>query len=585
MQAREGRMMKRSKCCRQDGPAPCFNRFLFLATLLTCIFFYAEAGEHRYWVFFQDRGERKTIEQTRQYAHDLGISDRALWRRSRVLTANALLDEHDVPVSEKYLRRIKATGIHVKAVSRWFNAASVEGRTEQLALLHELPFVRRLQLVATFRKQKPALDPARGMLSLRKGEDKEGPEYGSSFTQLNNIGVVDLHKRGINGNGVIIGMIDDGFNEHRVHPALRNIKVLAEYDFVQRDNNTMRAPGEYPGQGNHGAGTLAVIGGYDQGKLIGAAYGASFLLAKTEVDSVEIRVEEDLYVEGLEWLERNGADIISSSLGYIDWYTYDDLNGKTAVTTRAASILARKGVLLVTAMGNEGTYRDPRARITGTLIAPADADSIVSVGATFSDGELASFSSTGPTSDGRIKPEVVAQGVSVFTMYGELGYGFSNGTSFATPLVAGVAALVLSVHPHLTPMEVRQRLLSTARPLEMTVPNNFIGWGMVDAVRAVGFVAPLPERFVLYDSYPNPFNGSTTISFGAPESKSVDLSIYDLLGRRVRILFNGEARVGENRFVWHDARDDRGGRVASGIYLVRLSVQGSVLTKKLVHIK
>ncbi len=585
MQACEGRMTKRSECCRQRGITPRFNSFLVLSVLLTCTFFRVEAGGHRYWILFWDRGERRTIEQTRQFAHDLGITDRALWRRSKVLPANKLIDEQDLPVSEEYLRQIEATGVRVKSVSRWFNAASVEGGMEQLLMLRELPFVRYLQPVATFRKQKPPLDPLGEMLRLRKGTGTGGPEYGSSFTQLNNIGVVDVHKRGIDGSGVIIGMIDNGFNEHRIHPALRNIKVLAEYDFVQRDNNTMRAPGEYPGQGNHGAGTLAVIGGYEKGKLIGAAYGASFLLAKTEVDSVEIQGEEDLYVEGLEWLERNGADIISSSLGYIDWYTYNDLNGKTAVTSRAARTLARKGVLLVTAMGNEGTYRDPRTRSTGTLIAPADADSIISVGATFSDGELASFSSTGPTSDGRIKPEVVAQGVSVFTMYGESGYGFSSGTSFATPLVAGVAALVLSVHPHLTPMELRQRLLSTARPLEMTVPNNFIGWGMVDAVRAVGFVAPLPERFVLYDSYPNPFNGSTTISFGAPESKPVELSIYDLLGRRVRTLFNGEARAGENRFVWQDARDERGARVTSGVYLVRLKAQGAVLTKKVVYIK
>ncbi|MEX2089926.1 MAG: S8 family serine peptidase, partial [Bacteroidota bacterium] len=421
---------------------------------------------------------------------------------------------------------------------------------------------------------------------LQKRGGTAVPEYGTSFVQLNSINVVEVHAKGITGQGVIIGMIDDGFSEHRVHTALRNINVLAEYDFIQRDENTMRAPGEYSGQGNHGAGTLSVVGGYEEGKLIGAAYGASFLLAKTEIDSVEIQIEEDLYIEGLEWLERNGADIISSSLGYIDWYTYADLDGKTATTTNAARILARKGILLVTAMGNEGTYRNAQTRETGTMIAPADADSILSVGASFSDGEKAGFSSTGPTADGRVKPEVVAQGVSVYAMYGEGGYTFANGTSFSTPLAAGVAALILSAHPELTPMEVRARMISTARPIDAPVPNNFTGAGMLDALEAVGFIfSTVPDEFVLFHNYPNPFNAGTTIVFGAPGVHPVELVVFNTLGQRIRTLFRGVSRPGENRIVWNDGRDDAGSTVATGLYLYRLITPASVLSGKMLYLK
>jgi subtilisin family serine protease len=212
--------------------------------------------------------------------------------------------------------------------------------------------------------------------------------------------------------------------------------------------------------------------------------------------------------------------------------------------------------------------------------------------------KLAGFSSTGPTADGRIKPEVVAQGVSVYVMYGENGYTFSNGTSFATPLTAGVAALIFSAHPTLTPMQVRDRLMLTARALYDTSlgmvshPNNFYGWGMVDAVKAVdvpgagvGDEVPLPGQFVLRQNYPNPFNGSTTILVDASTDAAIELSIYNLLGQRVRILYAGKARVGTNYFQWTNALDDAGNPVAAGVYLCRLNVPGSISSQKILYIK
>lgn len=546
----------------------------------------ADSQTERHWITFRDRGGQSVLLQTSAYARTLEINDHALWRRGKVLPQGRLIDENDLPVSRRYLQQLRDQGIRVRSVSRWFNAVSAELSPQQRQSLDTCFWIASVEPVAIFKKQPPELSLLGPIHSLQKQNGTDPPEYGSSFTQLNGINVVEVHAKGIAGQGVVIGMIDDGFSEHRVHPSLRSIDVLAEYDFVQRDNNTMREPGEYHGQGNHGAGTLSVVGGYEEGKLIGAAYRASFLLAKTEVDSVEIRVEEDLYVEGLEWLERNGADIISSSLGYIDWYSYNDLDGKTATTTKAAGILARKGVLLVTAMGNEGTYRNAQTRETGTMIAPADADSILSVGASFSDGEKAGFSSTGPTADGRVKPEVVAQGVSVFAMYGEAGYTFANGTSFSTPLAAGVAALILSAHPHLTPMEVRARMISTARPIDQPVPNNFTGAGMLDASKAVGFIfSTVPDEFILFSNYPNPFNAGTTILFGAPGVHPVELVVYNGLGQKVRTLFRGVTRPGENRIVWNDGRDDAGSAVATGLYFYRLFTPSSVLSGKMLYLK
>ena len=553
----------------------------------------SQAQQRRFWITFRDRGE-----QARSVAdpQSLGITERALWRRGKVLPGRNLVDELDLPVNPSYIRQLKAAGIAIRSTSRWFNAVSAELTDEQQIALSRLPYVSSIAPVRVF--FRPQSDPAPAPRPLQKLDGSIAVDYGASLTQLSNINVVEVHSAGITGTGVIVGMLDDGFNQHTVHPALKNIKVIAEYDFVQRDSNTSRSPGEYISQGNHGAGTLSVIGGYANGNLIGAAYGASFLLGKTEIDSVEIRLEEDLYVEGLEWAERLGADVVSTSLGYNDWYVYSNFDGKTAITTKAARIAARKGVLLVVAMGNEGNYQGGKSGTTGTMIAPADADSIVSVGAVSSGRRLASFSSTGPTADGRVKPEVVAQGVAVYSMYGETGYNFGNGTSFATPLTAGVAALVLSAHPTLTPMQVRDKLMQTARALYdssagmISHPNNFYGWGMVDAAKAVeipGSGVPnenlLPGQIALRRNYPNPFNGSTTILVDASAEASIELSIYNLLGQRVRRLYMGKTRIGTNYFQWTNALDDAGNPVATGVYLCRLNAPGSSSSQKILYIK
>lgn len=212
-----------------------------------------------------------------------------------------------------------------------------------------------------------------------------------------------------------------------------------------------------------------------------------------------------------------------------------------------------------------------------------------------SAGFLAGFSSTGPTSDGRVKPEVVAQGVSDYVMYGEQGYQYESGTSFSTPLTAGVAALILCAHPTLTPIQVRDRLISTARALYdtsagmVTHPNNFYGWGMVDAAKAVGISGPggglTPGLFVLLNNYPNPFNGSTTIVVQAGSEQQIELAIYNILGQPVRTIYKGKSQAGFNYFQWREGLDDAGHRVASGIYICRLASSGLVLSQKILYLK
>jgi len=286
--------------------------------------------------------------------------------------------------------------------------------------------------------------------------------------------------------------------------------VIAERDFINNDDTTANQPGDPSGQDSHGTLTMSILGSYMPGKIIGPAFKSSFILAKTEYVPTETQIEEDWWAAGIEWMESNGVDVVSSSVGYNIFdggsgYSWDngDFNGKTAVTTKAAARAARLGVVVVTAMGNEGNGNGVR----GTLLCPADADSILSIGAVTIPGTLASFSSTGPTNDGRIKPDIVAPGVSIYSAVipGPASYSTSQGgTSASTPIAAGVAALLLSARPELTPIQVREALRNNADRVDTTRflnhPNNFTGWGRVNALRAISHFGPV-------------FSNKPTISF------------------------------------------------------------------------
>jgi serine protease AprX len=674
------------------------------------------SGPHYYWIYLNQRSAPTTLSP-----QALGISERAMKRRAKVLPHDRLIDQFDYPIPQAQIDQIRATGATIRTASRWLNAVSVESSQIQLTSISRLPFVERIAPVGigAFRPPIPSSNPASRVLA--KSERAGTLNYGPSLAQLSNSHITDLHAMGIIGSGVIVGMIDDGFNNHRTHVALKNINVIAEHDFIHNITDTEVQPWEDSQQGLHGAGTLSSVAGFDPGNLIGGAYGVAVILAKTEMDSsgnADFPSEEDTYVAGLEWMERLGADIASSSLAYKLFdppdtsYGYSSLDGHTTVVAKAASVAARKGLLLVTAMGNEGSQIGSGSFALGTLWSPADADSIVSVGATSLDGSfLASFTGTGPTADGRTKPEVVAPGEDIVWAFGNSTnqYWSVQGTSAATPLTASAAALILSAHPEFTPMQVRQALMSTAVPLSgvypsFDVPNNFYGYGLIDAydaalssgpvfsnipiitakdssyivttwiasktslvadslafyyrypsdtlytfvalvptvnpheynaiipmpptgiipvcyfsakdasgTRTSPFNAPdslfnvqptsdslrqfyptvdsvlppnyIPTDYKLVQNYPNPFNATTAIQFYAPMTANVELAVFNLLGQRVKILFQGTPVAGWNTARWNDAQDQYGHSVASGVYFARLKTSGSVIALKMLYVK
>ncbi len=478
-------------------------------------------GQNKYWVFFKDKPnadafsppsknnsfKESAVSRAESYlVNDEVLTQRSIQRRLKVLSSDKVISSSDFPVYGPYLDSLRSIGLTINGTSRWFDAASVFADSSQLLRLEKFPFVVALKRIKSY--TSPLKPETPGSVFHRRFSKKSSYQpgdssfYGPSITQFALSGIPQVHALGINGSGVLIGMLDAGFR-YEMHEALENTKIVGEHDFIQNDSITENQAGDAEAQDNHGTSTLSVLGGYAPGNLVGVAYGSDFMLAKTEYVPVsDYKWEEDNWVEGIEWMEARGVDVVSSSVGYdvfvdssgaVDssesyFWSRGDFNGKKSIASSAATRAAELGVVVAQAAGNEGNGNG----VIGTLIAPADADSVITVGAVDLTGQLASFSSSGPTSDGRIKPDLVAMGEGdyVAVVPGPDTYAYESGTSFSTPITAGIAALILSVRPDFTPLQVISLLKNTAveypdQTHASNYPNNYYGWGIVNAWNAI----------------------------------------------------------------------------------------------------
>lgn len=401
-----------------------------------------------YWVYLCERGGAR-----------VEVSARARERRA---DRGAAAAEFDVPPRAEHVEQLARAVARVRVTSRWLNAVSVDATAQQIVAVRALPFVSAVVPVG------------RG-----SSDDRPSPPtpraWGPEPWPLELTAIDKLHARGLTGKGVRIGVIDSGFELG--HVAFAGLEVAAARDFIQGDDEVADEPGDAPGQAEHGTQTLGVLAGRVAGEYEGAAPMATYFLAKTEhVD--DLVADEDRYVAGLEWLEAQGVDLISTSVGFFYEYTPDKFDGESTAASKATRVAVDHGVHVVAAAGNAGPSRH-------TVGAPADVDGVLAVGAVDKSGMLASFSSRGPTADGRIKPDVVAPGVFVWTVApGTLDeYAPVGGTSIAAPLAAGAAALVLE-SAHGLPINPLDRLRLTAD--NAGAPNSAIGWGLIDAAAAAG---------------------------------------------------------------------------------------------------
>ncbi|MFH1279761.1 MAG: S8 family serine peptidase [Candidatus Eisenbacteria bacterium] len=538
------------------------------------------------WVYFTDKGITSDVEYLRaRTGAEAKLEAHAEMRRMK-MGLSSLVGFHDLPVVTEYVDAVIATGARRRAITRYLNGMSAEAPIEILREIAGLPFVRSVEPVMSGRRRpvtpdRPAPAPAAGKASLY------GLNYGDGLGQVEMMQVPTLHDLGLDGTGVRICLLDTGFK--RTHNALTSVNVIDEWDFINDDPNTSEEPGDPSGQFGHGTKVLSLIAGYDPGALIGPAYNAEFLLGKTEDTSQEEPIEEDWWVEGIEWADAMGADIVSSSLGYKDWYTYEDMDGNTATTTIAADLAAGNGILVCTSAGNEGEGS------WDYIIAPADADSIIATGAVWDDTTLVYFSSRGPTYDGRIKPDLVAQGVYTVSVdpYSNTAYDDCHGTSCANPLLAGAAALVLQANPFQTPYDLIERLKSTAT--RAASPDTAYGWGLIQAADAFDLVTsvqaeedleaygrePVPAPPALtVTAAPNPFNPTVTLSIHVRSTGVLKVRLFDARGALVDTLHYGNVEMGGHQVVW-DGKDRSGRDAPSGVYFAIVEGAGLKVVKKL----
>lgn len=541
------------------------------------------------WVYFTDKGN----DLERYYSQpSLVVSDKSLKRRSKVFSEGALIKSTDLPVNENYVNQLQSLGFVVKQKSRWFNSVSGYVTKELLNQISTLEKVKKLDIVVRFHKDESNLEegtddvPNTQNQGLNKGNEIHSFNYGQSFTQLNQINVPAVHDMGFSGAGITICLMDAGFDIWSTHQVFSSMNVIATWDFVNGDSN-VENEGDM-GNGSHGTGTLSDIGGFYEGQLIGPAFGADYILTKTENTDSETPIEEDNWIAALEWADSIGVDITSTSLSYLDYdppytsYTWEDMDGNTALITIAADLAAGLGIFVVNSASNSGYNANHN-----TLGAPADGDSVVAVGAVDGSGIRAGFSSVGPTTDppGRIKPDLMAMGDFVYVARnsGTSSYGHSSGTSFSCPILAGASALLLQADPTLTPMEMLDILRSTAS--QSSNPDNEYGWGIIDVLAAIQSlpttvdISEVPENFYLLSSYPNPFNPTTKIQFQIPVESNVSITLHNVLGEQIALLYSGDTLPGKHEISL------KGNDMASGIYFVRMNAENVVKTIKITLLK
>ena len=434
------------------------------------------------WVYLKDKGPNALAKLNDPLSI---VSQRSLDRRSKVKPAGELLDYTDIPLYAEYVRTVTGYVTKVRHNIKWLNCMSVEVTRDQINTLSNLDFVKGIELVEKFRRvtENPEISSDLSPVFVNPTDDPlvDTLSYGTgnALTQITQIKVNLVHNQGIYGQGIMIASFDAGFS-NLTHEAFTTfpMKIRTTWDF---ETNSPNLTGD-----SHGTGTLSLVGGYKPGKMVGPAYGSTFCLARTEVTQWERPVEMDHWVAAAHWADSLGVDVITSSLGYLDFdpgyttYTWQDMNGNTLPVTIAADWAVNKGIIVSNSAGNSGTSTH------NTLGGPADGDSVLTVGAVTSTGVRASFSSIGPTTDNppRIKPDVMAMGNSnYYAATTGNTYSTGSGTSFSCPLTSGVCALVLSANKNLTPMQVVGILRKFAS--NSSSPNNNMGWGIIDASLAV----------------------------------------------------------------------------------------------------
>jgi subtilisin family serine protease len=542
----------------------------FLVFLLSFGWTTKGLAQDRYAVFFKFKPQKE---------YSLGspskfLTEKAIQRRLR---EKFPLDSLDLPVTASYIQGISLLSQELLYVSKWLNAAIVVTDAEGKKKMEGLPFVQKVDWVAKgfiYRTGNRNSTEVPASPSKKWALEESYRQAAAYDFQNELLGIPAMHQAGFTGKGITVAVFDSGFpgldKSIAFSHVFTNSQVLGQLNVVRpwikdvfRDNE-------------HGTQVASLILANQASTLVAGAHQANVIFAITEDVATEYPIEELNWVRAAEYADSLGVDIINSSLGYLDFdepsltYTKSQLDGKTTYVTRGATLAAKRGILVVNSVGNYGSAG------SSSLVAPADADGILAVGAVNSSSTVSAFSSRGPTADGRIKPELVAFGQNPVLIRGSGQVGAASGTSFSAPQIAALAAGLWQAKPEWTKDELLTNLLKSGS--QYAAPDQNLGYGIPNFRSAIyGTLLGLNEEVELGSNiYPNPLRTeSLSIRFG--KELRMTLQILDSSGRKV------VERVGERSAV-KDPYLFNLADLPSGVYFIQLLDGKEIAYKKLIKL-
>lgn len=499
------------------------------------------------------------------------LSAKALSRRVKNEIA---VDSFDLPVSKAYINQVNAISF-VKYCSKWQNSVLVvTNDSTEINSLTSLPFVKRLQYLGPVSNKK--IKSTKNHV-LPKGYEAgldSFPDYGKSKNQLDLIGLTPMHHNLFLGKDVLIAILDAGFKSTNSMNAFATIfqqkRVLIQKDLVLPNNDIYS-------ENKHGTNVLSTIAAILPGEYFGSAPMADFIFLRTEDVNSEYPVEEYNWLVGAEIADSAGADIITSSLSYTQFddstldYNYSMLDGKSTIISKAASKAYQKGIIVLTSAGNDGN--NPWRKIGF----PADGIGVITVGATDTFGMYALLSSHGYSSDGRVKPDVVAVGRATALVATNDKVFYGNGTSFSTPTVAGAIATLIQAHPDKKASEIRDAVLLSTR--QFNNPDTLMGYGLPDFFVADLILRGLPKKELSefpFQILPNPFRYGFYLVTNPSDTQDIKITVYDLSGKMVYSKTDIFSPGTQAFFIGQISE------LANGIYVIRIETQGKAYTRKII---
>lgn len=532
----------------------------------------AQTAPDTYWVAFTDKASTPYTLN----APEAFLSERAIARR---VAQGIAYDELDLPVDPAYVALVDAIeGVEVLNRSKWFNAITIRvASSAVVAEVQGLPFVVTVRSSGMRNAPGPRVEKF-GAVPSDVDRDVDPALYGASYLQISMLNGQALHGIGATGQGVLIGVLDSGFEGVDVAQAFEGVRtrggIVHTRDLVTHD-------GDVYGDHWHGRSVLSCMAASLDSLLIGTAPAADYVLLRTEDVNSEYPVEEDNWISGAELADSLGCDVLNTSLGYTMFddstmdHTYDQLDGQTLRISIAANIASRKGMIPVCSAGNNGSSE---WRYIG---APADAIDVLSVGAVGDVENYAPFSSKGPSADGRVKPDVCAMGWGTTVLnIGVDSVVQGNGTSFASPVLAGLVACLWQLHPQRTAQEIMFAVRQSASLFHD--PNDSLGYGVPDFGAAHAWLtittSMIPERSSNTGRvFPSPFTDRFVLEAHGLQRGTAHMLLFDAQGRSV--LFS-RVNVADDGLL--HMNDPSLGALAEGAYVVVVEQDGRVFQLRVI---